>query len=116
VPAASAPASPSPLPTRPDIMTLQQVAAWLQVSPRWLRDFVRRKPVPFLKAGRAMRFDKHALAALEDELRVLPPGPFKRPPYRNGTPLPKRGRERSGYIGLEKLRELETNALQQRKQ
>jgi Helix-turn-helix domain len=88
---AVAPRIPPPAPP-PPYKTLEEVAAELRVSPRWLRDFVRSHPIPMLKCGRSLRFDKRALAALEDELRVMPPGPFKWPPYRNGSPLPKRGR------------------------
>jgi hypothetical protein len=91
--------------------TLEEVAAELRVSPRWLRGYVQGR-VPFLKVGRSsLRFDKRALAALEDELRVMPSGPFKRPPYRNGAPLPKReGRQSSSDRGLadafERLKEM----------
>jgi hypothetical protein len=99
--APSAPSTPPPIPAA-SYKTLEEVAAELRVSPRWLRGYVQGR-VPFLKVGRSsLRFDKRALAALEDELRVMPSGPFKRPPYRNGAPLPKReGRQSSSDRGLD---------------
>jgi len=51
-------------------LTLDEVAARLQVTPRWLRGFVRRKRIGVLRSGRITRFDDRALAELDQAMRV----------------------------------------------
>src|SRR4029077_21080119 len=67
------------------IYTLNEVAERYQFTPRQLRDLVRRKDVPVLTTGRAIRFDDIAIQALEGALRRCPStlSPEKTPaPYR----------------------------------
>ena len=45
----------------PDVMTLRQAAAYLQVHPRTLSDWCREGVVPVGKLGRVYRFRKAAL-------------------------------------------------------
>jgi hypothetical protein len=50
-------------------LTLAEVAELRRVTPRQLREFVRRHNIPILTTGKAIRFDAFALAALEEALR-----------------------------------------------
>ena len=43
------------------LLTYQQLAAWLQVSPGTLRNWVSQEFIPFVKVGRVVRFDREAI-------------------------------------------------------
>jgi excisionase family DNA binding protein len=50
---------------RSQLLTVRQVAEWLNVSPSWVRDHAthRRRPaLPSLKLGRSLRFREDQLA------------------------------------------------------
>jgi excisionase family DNA binding protein len=51
------------------ISTLKEVATAMQVSERWLREFIRRKQIGVLRSGRIVRFDEAALSELEEAMR-----------------------------------------------
>ena len=55
--------------------TLEEVAADMKVSARWLRNVVRERNIPVLRRGRVIRFDQPAINALEEALRCpdMPP-------------------------------------------
>jgi hypothetical protein len=94
-------------------LTLAEVAELRQLTPRQLRDFVRRHQVPILTTGKAIRFDRVALAALEEALRrprmnparvpeptPTPPAPAERPQSPMSPPpsRPLKKRDRFGAI------------------
>jgi hypothetical protein len=59
--------------TPPRFRTVDEVAAELRKSPRWLRDWLRRHPgltIPRIKAGRTILFDDAAVRAIHEALRV----------------------------------------------
>jgi excisionase family DNA binding protein len=50
---------------RSQLLTVQQVSEWLNVSPSWVRDHAtnrRRPPLPALKLGKSLRFREDQLA------------------------------------------------------
>jgi excisionase family DNA binding protein len=54
-----------PRKVRSQLLTVRQVAEWLNVSPSWVRDHAtkRRRPtLPALKLGKTLRFRKDQLA------------------------------------------------------
>ena len=65
------------LPTHSDILTLQEAAAFLRVSPDTVRRMVRRGHVRAMRVGRrALRFTRHGL--LEDlHGTAVRPGPSR---------------------------------------
>lgn len=44
-----------------EILTLDEAAAFLKVKKRTLYDFVQRRAIPHLRAGRLIRFSRRAL-------------------------------------------------------
>lgn len=54
------------------LATLDEVAAEMQVTPRWLRKVVKDHAVPVLRKGRIIRFDDKALDCLRQALRSRP--------------------------------------------
>ena len=44
-----------------DLLTLKQAATFMRIKPRTLYDWVSRRRVPFLRAGRSLRFSKPVL-------------------------------------------------------
>jgi excisionase family DNA binding protein len=48
--------------------TLREIAEQLKFSERKLRDIIRRHDIPVLQAGRDIRFNERAIAALEEAL------------------------------------------------
>jgi excisionase family DNA binding protein len=44
-----------------DLLTLKQAATFMKIKPRTLYDWVSRRSVPFLRAGRSLRFSKPVL-------------------------------------------------------
>ena len=57
---------------RPSARTLLEVAADMQVTPRWLRQFITKHQIPVLRAGRVIRLDLLAQRALEEAMRPCP--------------------------------------------
>ena len=50
-------------------MTRKEAAAELNVSARWLSDFVRKEGIPVLRAGHRSLFDAEAMALITEKLR-----------------------------------------------
>lgn len=44
-----------------DILTPEEAAAFLKIKKRTLYDYVQRKTIPHLRAGKLIRFSKRAL-------------------------------------------------------
>ena len=43
------------------LLTVSDVADWLQVSRRTIRDWVYRRKIPFMKVRNCLRFDQRAI-------------------------------------------------------
>ena len=57
--------------TRSPLLTVRQVAQWLNVSPSWIRDHAtgRRRPaLPVIRLGKAIRFDEHQVSGWLEEI------------------------------------------------
>jgi excisionase family DNA binding protein len=54
----------------PKLLTMDELAERLGVTPRHIRRLVADRRVPFLKVGRFIRFDPAAIAAWLDSQRV----------------------------------------------
>jgi hypothetical protein len=52
------------------LVTFAEAAAWLRVSERWLRDFLKGRDVPMLYVGNRKMFDERALAVLAVHMRT----------------------------------------------
>ncbi len=46
-----------------DLLTLEEVAAWLRVPRSWIYERTRKKEIPCLKLGKYLRFPRKALTA-----------------------------------------------------
>ncbi len=46
-----------------DLLTAQEVAAWLKVTPDWVKEMAREGEMPAMKLGRYWRFDRDAVAS-----------------------------------------------------
>lgn len=46
-----------------ELLTAQEVAAWLKVTPDWVKEMARDGEMPAMKLGRYWRFDRDAVAA-----------------------------------------------------
>ncbi len=57
----------SPRPPGPedlqDLLTLEEVAAWLRVPRSWIYERTRKGQIPHLKLGKYLRFRRNALTA-----------------------------------------------------
>jgi hypothetical protein len=54
--------------------TLEEMATALNVSVRWLREYVEARGIPVLRpSNRVIRFDQRAIDALEAAMRCPPP-------------------------------------------
>lgn len=60
------------MPLPPPLHTLDEVAIYLGLTPRAVRDLIRKHGVPALGTGKRIRFDDLALNALLDALRLQP--------------------------------------------
>lgn len=49
------------------LMTAEEVAAWLQVTPGWVLKMARSGEIPTMKLGRYWRFESDAIADWLDE-------------------------------------------------
>src|SRR6516162_6588796 len=95
----------------PQYSTLSEIAERLRFSQRKLREIIRKHDIPVLEAGRDIRFDARALAALEEALRR---------PCRSGSIDVKAaltGRSTSRYRGgaYEQARKLLTEDLREKR-
>jgi len=54
------------------LLTIREAAQYLAVSVSTLYGWVWQRRIPFVKIGRALRFDPHDLAALIDANKQLP--------------------------------------------
>lgn len=54
------------------LLTVQEAAAYLAVSVSTLYGWVYQRRIPFVKIGRALRFDTSDLAAFVDARRIRP--------------------------------------------
>jgi hypothetical protein len=72
------------------LATLDEVAAELRVTSRWLRKVVKDRAVPVLRKGRIIRFDALARAALQEALRQPCPSRSsdEKTPGRSPSPAP----------------------------
>lgn len=46
-----------------EILTLEEAAGFLKIKPRTIYDLVQRRRIPFLRAGKFLRFSKQDLLA-----------------------------------------------------
>lgn len=46
-----------------ELLTAQEVAAWLRVTPGWVKEMARDGEMPAMKLGRYWRFDRDAVNA-----------------------------------------------------
>lgn len=51
-----------------DLLTAEEVAALLRVTPAWVYAATRRHRIPHIRLGRYVRFRRDALAAWMDQL------------------------------------------------
>lgn len=63
--------------TRPPLLTVEEVAEMLSVSPAYVRRLVFEKRIPYVKIGRHVRIDERDLVEFIDRGRVTPEG-YKR--------------------------------------
>jgi len=61
-----------PVPPRGDLLTAEEVAALLRVSPAWVYSETRRHRIPHIRLGRYVRYRRDALAAWMDQLEDQP--------------------------------------------
>ncbi len=73
--------SPSEQPDDIQLLNIAEAARFLSVSPSTLYGWVWQRRIPFVKLGRAVRFDKADLEEYIDRNKVHPP-----PPYRTASP------------------------------
>ena len=52
------------------LLNKREIAAYLKVAPRTIEDWVYRRKIPFLKVGRAVRFDAHEVSLWLDSQRL----------------------------------------------
>lgn len=46
-----------------ELLTVEEVAAWLKVPNSWVYDHTSRRKIPFVKVGRLVRFPRPAIEA-----------------------------------------------------
>ena len=51
-----------------DLLTAEEVAALLRVTPAWVYSETRRRRIPHIRLGRYVRYRREALAAWMDQL------------------------------------------------
>ena len=54
------------------LLTVEQAAEWLGMSPAAIRSMVQRRQVPYFKVGRRVRFDPDHVQRWLNAQRVLP--------------------------------------------
>lgn len=80
----------------PELLTISEAAAFLNVKERWMRRAVQEKRLPYLKLGRQLRFLKTDLQAHLLASRVEPPPEPTRPSW-TLAPLPPPNRAARRY-------------------
>jgi excisionase family DNA binding protein len=81
-----------PIPPRGDLLTAEEVAALLRVTPAWVYAETRRHRIPHIRLGRYVRYRSDALAVWMDQLEDrsgLAPGRRSNCPRRGGD-MPSR--------------------------
>ncbi len=61
-----------PIPPRGDLLTAEEVAALLRVTPAWVYSETRRHRIPHIRLGRYVRYRRDALFAWIDQLEDRP--------------------------------------------
>jgi excisionase family DNA binding protein len=77
-----------PIPARGDLLTAEEVAALLHVTPAWVYAETRRHRIPHIRLGRYVRYRSDALALWMDRLEDRSGGAGGR---RSGRPHPNGG-------------------------
>ncbi len=47
----------------PRLLTPEDIADWLQVTPQWVYEMARTRQIPAIKLGRYWRFDRDSIQA-----------------------------------------------------
>lgn len=68
---------------RGDLLTAEEVAALLRVTPAWVYAETRRHRIPHIRLGRYVRYRRDALAHWMDQLEGKPRTPRARVPIRS---------------------------------
>lgn len=83
-----------PIPSRGDLLTAEEVAALLRVTPAWVYSETRRHRIPHIRLGRYVRYRRDALIAWMDQLEDQPStdsaGRSSRPQDGGGIPPRRR--------------------------
>jgi hypothetical protein len=103
------------LPTKDRAATLQEVADFLGLKTRVVRNVVRKYAVPALDTGAQLRFDELAFNALLEALRCRSMSSAARVAVPYKLPALSRSRTAGGFKYGDALRQIDSN-LQQRKQ
>jgi excisionase family DNA binding protein len=61
-----------PISSRGDLLTAEDVAALLRVTPAWVYSETRRHRIPHIRLGRYVRYRRDALVAWMDQLEERP--------------------------------------------
>lgn len=67
-----------PVQPRGDLLTAEEVAALLRVTPAWVYSETRRHRIPHIRLGRYVRYRRDALATWMDQLEDQPNTGFAR--------------------------------------
>ena len=72
-------------------MSMDEAADALNVSRRWLQDFIQKIPPCWLAAGNRKLFDEHSIYAIKEDMRCRsnysPPAKGRKPPIRYAEPI-----------------------------
>lgn len=81
------------MPVRGDLLTAEEVATLLRVTPAWVYAETRRRRIPHIRLGRYVRYRREVLARWMDQLEDRPVAVAARPssrPRRDGGDRPLR--------------------------
>lgn len=86
--------SDQPVSPRGDLLTAEEVAALLRVTPAWVYSETRRHRIPHIRLGRYVRYRRDALVTWMDQLEDRPGTASARRSNRsqNGGGIPPRQR------------------------
>lgn len=62
-----------------DLLTAEEVAAWLRVTPAWVYAETRGDRIPHLRLGRYVRYRRRALESWMEGNEIVPPAQPQRP-------------------------------------